>query len=154
MSDGARVDDGPGARRCDRPLRQWLRHERLTIRMCVVEMRHHAAPQPIYVHVGTQTAAPVIEDVAPGPANNFVASAPVIEYVAPVSVNTLQEFLVPVVHVAQVPQAQVIEKTVEFPIEPQIMETPETVEMVSFAPQVEIQQQTVEHVPQKFPSDR
>ena len=83
-------------------------------------MRHDAAPQPIYVHVGTQTAAPVIEDVASGLANNFVASRLVIEYVAPVSVNTLQE-------------------------------PPETVEMVSFAPQVQIQQQTVEHVPQNFP---
>ena len=40
-------------------------------------------------------------------ANNVVASAPVIEYVAPVSVNVMQ-----------VPQAQVIENTVEFSSEP------------------------------------
>ena len=69
-----------------------------------------AAPQPIYVHVGTQTAAPVIE------------------YVAPVSVSTLLEPLVPAVVVMQVPQVQVIEKTVELPFDPQFLEAPETVD--------------------------
>ena len=95
-------------------------------------MRHCAAPQPIYVHVGTQTAAPVIEYVASAFANNFVASALVIEYVAPVSVNTLLEPPVPVVHVMQVRQAQAnqehfvlgetTENGVEFhPVQEQVM---------------------------------
>ena len=42
MSDGARVCDGPAARRRDRRLRQGLRHERLAIRTNVAEMRHHS----------------------------------------------------------------------------------------------------------------
>ena len=126
FSGGARVHGVSAARRRDRRPRQWLRHERLSIRMCVAEMRHHAAPQPIYVHVGTQTAAPVIEHVASALANNFVASAPVIEYVASVSEKTLLEPRVPVVDVLQVPQ-EVIE-TVEVTFDPQIMETPETVD--------------------------
>ena len=67
MSDGAHVCDGRAARRRDRRLRQWLRHERLSNRMNVAEMRHHAAPQPTYIHVGTQAASPVIEYVAPAP---------------------------------------------------------------------------------------
>ena len=57
MTDGARVCGGPVARRRDRRLRQWLRHERLSIRMNVAEMRDHAAPQPTFIHVGTQTPA-------------------------------------------------------------------------------------------------
>ena len=52
---GERVHYGSAARRRDRRLRQWLRHERHSIRMCEAEMKHHAAPQPIYVHLGTQT---------------------------------------------------------------------------------------------------
>ena len=103
MSDGARVHGGSAARRRDCR----LRHERLSIRMCVAEMRHHAAPQPIHFHVGTQTAATVIKYVAP-------ASALVIEYVAPVSVTTRLEHPVFVVHVVQVPTAQVIEKPLSF----------------------------------------
>ena len=39
MSDGARVCDGPAVRRRDRRLRQWLRQERLSIRMNVAQMR-------------------------------------------------------------------------------------------------------------------
>ena len=111
-------------------------------------MRHHAAPQPIYVHVRTQTAAPVIEYMASALANKFVASAPVIEYVAPVSVTTLLEPPVHVVHVMQVPQVQVVEKTVEFPLEPQIVQ--ETVETMRLASHEQVQQRTVEHVPQIF----
>ena len=107
MSDGARVHGGSAARRRDRPLRQWLRHERLSIRMCVAEMRHHAAPQPIFVHVGTQTAVYITPDpaarAAPVPVNEYVASAPVTEYVAPVLSDFLEP-LVPVIeHVAHAP---------------------------------------------------
>ena len=70
---------------------------------------------------------------------------------APVSVTALLEPPVPAVHVMQVPQVHVIEKTVEFPFLPQIVETPETVvEMVRFASHEQVQQQTVEHVPQIF----
>ena len=88
------------------------------------EVRHHAAPMPICVHVGTQTASPVIEYVASALVNKFVASALVIEYVAPVSVTSFSpEPPALVVHVMQVPQVQVIEKTIEFPFEPQIVET-------------------------------
>ena len=56
---GESAHDGPAARRRDRRLRQWLRHERLSIRMCEAEMKHHVAPQPTYIHVGTQTAQTV-----------------------------------------------------------------------------------------------
>ena len=49
--------------------------------------------------------------------NKFVASALVIECVAPVSVTVLLELPVPLVHDMQVPQVQVIDKTVEFPFE-------------------------------------
>ena len=31
------------------------------------ELEHHAAPQPTYIHVCTQTASPLIEYVAPAP---------------------------------------------------------------------------------------
>ena len=74
MSDGARVCDGPAARRRDRRLRQWLRHERLSIRMNVAEMRHHAAPQPTHIHVGTQTASPVIDYMGPAPVMTDITS--------------------------------------------------------------------------------
>ena len=53
---GERVHDGSTARRRDRRLRQWLRHQHLSTRVCEAEMKHHAAPQPTCVHVGTQTA--------------------------------------------------------------------------------------------------
>ena len=56
---GERAHDGPAARRRDRRLRQWLRHERLSIHVCEAEMKHHVAPQPTYIHVGTQTAQTV-----------------------------------------------------------------------------------------------
>ena len=56
--------------------------------MCVAEMRHHAAPQSKYVHIGTQTdytfsaPAPVVEYHAPSlachAALEYVASAPVL----------------------------------------------------------------------------
>ena len=71
--------------------------------------------------------APVKEYVASAPVNEYVASAHVIEYVAPAPVTTLLEPPVPVVHVVQMPQVQVvqntnetsqlqiIEKSVEFP---------------------------------------
>ena len=72
----------------------------------------HPAPA-LTVH-----AAPalVIEYVAAALANEFLASAPVSEDVAPAPVLSLLEPSVPVVHVVQVPQVLIIEKTVEFPV--------------------------------------
>ena len=48
--------------------------------MCVAEMRHHAAPQPIYVHVGTQTDYTFS---APAPVVEYNAAAPVADYTTP-----------------------------------------------------------------------
>ena len=111
MSDGARVCDGPAPRRRDRRLRQWLRHKRLSIRMNVAEMRHHAVPQPTNIHVGTQTASPVIEYVAPAPVmtditslleppfplvlTESVAPAPAATYAATASLVTVTEDVAP-----------------------------------------------------------
>ena len=59
-----------------------------------------------------------------------MSSALLIEYVA--LVFTLLELPVPVVHVVQVPQAQIIEKTVEFPVvqTAHSTRTPESLETV------------------------
>ena len=125
MSGGARVCDGPAARRRDRRLRQWLRHERLSIRMNVAEMRHHAAPQPTNIHVGTQTATPVIECMAPSPAmtditslmephisfvlTEYVVPAPAATYAATTSLVTLTEDVTPAPSVSHTTPAPVIE---------------------------------------------
>ena len=86
------------------------------------------APAPA-VHAAQ---APVIEYVASASVNKFVASASVIEYVAPTPVITLLEPPVPVVHVVQVPQVQIIEKTLEFLVvqTAQWTRTPESLETV------------------------
>ena len=125
MSDGARVCDGPAARRRDRRLRQWLRHERLSIRMNVAEMRHHSAAQLTYIHVGTQTVSPVIEYVAPAPVmtditsllkppvplvlTEYVAPAPAATYAATASPVTVTEDVAPAPAVSYTTPAPVIE---------------------------------------------
>ena len=69
------------------------------------------------------TPAPVVEHLAPGPAERCTSTRDRVcgvcthEFVSsPASVITLLEPPVPVVHVVQVPQVQIIEKTVEFPV--------------------------------------
>ena len=93
---------------------KWLRHERLAIRMDVVEMRHHAAPQLKNVHIGTQTGctfsapAPVVEYLAPGPVFH-AALALVIGNVTPTPVVTrIEELLEPPVLYFQVQNFEVV----------------------------------------------
>ena len=75
MSDAARVHGGSASRRRDRLLRQRLRHERLSIRMCVEETR-------VMTSLLEPPIPPVlIEYVAPAPTATLAAPAPVIEYV-------------------------------------------------------------------------
>ena len=121
MSDGARVCDGPAARRRDHRLRQWLQHERLSIRMHVAELKHHAAPQPTYIHVGTQTASPLIEFVAPAPVmtditslleprvpfvlTEDVAPAPTVSYTTPAPV--IEHMPAPVIEYIAPPTSRV-----------------------------------------------
>ena len=81
----------------------------------------YVTPAPVLEHLAPAPAehaapAPVIECVASALANKFVASALVIEHVAPAPETALLEPPVPVVHVVQVPQVQIIEKTVQFPV--------------------------------------
>ena len=120
MSDGARVCDGPAARRRDRRLRQWLRH---AIRMNVAEMRHHSAPQPTYIHVGTQTVSPVIEYLAPAPVMSDIKSlleppVPLVltEYVAPAPAATCAATASPVTVTEDVAPAPTVSYTTPAPV--------------------------------------
>ena len=71
----------------------------------------HTAP-PVNEHLAS---APVNEYVASAAVNKYVASPRVIEYVAPAPVATLLEPPVPVVHIVQAPQVQVVQNTIETP---------------------------------------
>ena len=83
--------DGAAARRRDRRLRQFLRHEQLSVKMHVAARgaRVDAATQTMcFVDAATCAAtaslAPVIEYVAAACAVTDSAPSPVIDYVAPV----------------------------------------------------------------------
>ena len=123
MFDGARVCDGPAARRRDRRHRQWLRQERLSIRTNVAEMRHHSAPQPTYIHVGRQTVSPVIEYVTPAPVMTHIKSlleppVPLVltEYVAPAPAATCAATVSPVTVTEDVAPAPTISCTTPIPV--------------------------------------
>ena len=71
------------------------------------------------------SSTPVNEYMASAPVNEFVASAHVIEHVASAPVPTLLEPPDLVVHILQVSQVQVVQKTTETTHLQKIVETPE-----------------------------
>ena len=83
--------DGAAARRRDRRLRQFLRHEQLSVKMHVAAALHHSARRGARVDAATQsmnsTDAAICAAIA--------TLAPVIEYVAPVpAVHATSETLI------------------------------------------------------------
>ena len=111
--------DGAAARWRDRRLRQFLRHEQVSVKMHVAAALHHSAQRGARVDAATQTEpapALVVEYIAPAPAASTTL-APVNEYVVPALVVTDVESLleppVPVFQGLQVPQVQIIENIVE-----------------------------------------
>ena len=89
-------------------------------------MRHHSAPQPTYIHVGTQTVSPVMEYVAPAPVmtditslleppvplvlTEYVAPAPAATHVATASLVTVTEDVASAPIVSYTTPAPVIER--------------------------------------------
>ena len=119
---------GSAVRRRERRMRSWWRHEQASVRMTLITACHHSFQRAHRVDQGAQVGAPWVHD--------FEMSEPsddstVIEYcTAPAPV---------IEHVSSTPAVPVIGYV-----------TPETVEMVRFASHGQMQQQTVEHLPQNF----
>ena len=88
--------DGAAARRRDRRLRQFLRHEQLSVKMHVAAALHHSAQRGARVDASTQTdsyaAATCAATAASVPIFEYVAPAPVIEYISPAPAMTYVEF--------------------------------------------------------------
>ena len=102
---------GGAARRRERRLRAFLRHEQPSLAKQTVTVSHHSWRRAGRADASTQT----VSYSAPAPVVEHAAPAPVFEYAALAPVHS--DFLeppVPIVQVAKVPQVQFIEKSTRF----------------------------------------
>ena len=121
---------GGAARRRERRLRAFLRHEQPLLAMQTATVPHHSWRRAGRADASTQT----VSYSAPAPVVEHAAPAPVFEYAAPAPVHA--DFLeppVPIVQVAKVPQVQVIEKSTRFS-KSSLLTTPQTSESLGTTP--------------------
>ena len=120
LSMAARVSPlssgGAASRRRERRLRNFWRHEQLSLKMMAASMSHHSwqsresvgvqtdavtTPVDEYIppaaapYAATASPIPVTEDVTPAPAVTYAAPAPMIEYVAHAKPETVNAYVAP-----------------------------------------------------------